>query len=52
MLELAAVSADIETRRVIASSFVNAGARLKFFAKLRPMLGLRLAAMGAAPVAA
>jgi len=52
VLELAAVSADIETRRVITSSFVNAAERLKFFAKLRPMLGLRLAAMGTAAVAA
>jgi hypothetical protein len=52
VLEIAAISADIDTRRVIASSFVNAGERLKFFAKLRPMLGIRLAAMGTAPVAA
>ena len=45
VLDMAAGSADAETRGVIAASFLKDGKRLEFFPRLRPMLGARLAAL-------
>ena len=48
VLEMASESADIETRDVIAASFVREAKRQGFFADLKPLIGHRLAALKSA----
>jgi hypothetical protein len=45
VLDMAAGSADAETRGVIAGSFLKDSKGQEFFRALRPMLGARLAAL-------